>query len=107
MADDFAEYVRDETNRRFDEVREDIRALAKTVDERLTELQEFKISMVVSTRWISLIVSAFCGLITLLVTVAVTVWATNKTVQSQPPQPSKGGQENVGFIDSVGTRISR
>jgi hypothetical protein len=106
MDRELLEYFRDETNRRFEELRQDIKDLTTKVDEKVNDLQQFKVSMIVSSRWISLIVSAVCGLITLLVTVGLTIWSTTRAQHQDSQQPSKGGQENVGFIDSVGSRIS-
>lgn len=61
-------HIRD-TERRFDEVREDLGGISK----KLTDVQEFKVQMIINARWVSLVVSAVCGLVTMAVTTFVSV----------------------------------
>lgn len=68
MEDDL-KFYREYNDRRFDEIRSDIRDLAT----RLEELNEFKISQIATSRTISVVISAICGLITLIVSSFLTV----------------------------------
>lgn len=51
-----------ETRERFSELRDDI----KNIEEKIDGLHDFKIETIVSARWVSLIVSAVCGLLTMI-----------------------------------------
>lgn len=60
-----------ETSRRFGELKDDIREMReelKEVNSSLSNLIEFKISMVSSSKWVGLIIGAGSGLVTFIVT---------------------------------------
>lgn len=63
------EYFINETNKTRDELKSEIRL----IQERLNDLQKFKVEMIVSARWVSLIVSAVCGLLTMIVSAVITL----------------------------------
>ena len=62
--EDLLKYFMAQSNRRFD-----------VIETKIDELKETKIEMVASARLVSLIVSSFCGLITML----LTLWVAVKT----------------------------
>lgn len=53
-----------ETGKRFDDLGDRL----EKIDSKLSELQEFKVKMVVDARWVSLLVSAVCGFATMIAT---------------------------------------
>jgi hypothetical protein len=53
----------EETNRKLD-----------SMDEKLEDLQKFKMEMMISAKWVSLVVSSVCGAITLIVSAYLTHW---------------------------------
>ena len=57
-------YHIDNTNKQFDEIKGSLHE----INDRLDEVQKFKIEMLMSSRWVSLIISAACGFVTLTVT---------------------------------------
>lgn len=57
------------TRDQFAELKEDL----KTLTEKVNTLNEFKIGLIVSSRTTSLIVSAICGFLTLLITTFVSI----------------------------------
>ena len=61
-----AHHIR-ETERRFDEVMSKIDAISQKIE----TLNEFKMETIISARWVSLIISASCGLLTLVASSAV------------------------------------
>lgn len=64
-------YFIDETNKKIDDLKADVsegRKETREVRDKLSDLQAFKVEMVVSARWVSLLVSAACGLLTMLAT---------------------------------------
>lgn len=63
------EYHIEETGKRFNDIKEDLRDI-KT---RLDELREFKIETIATSRLVSLLVSAVCGLITLTISTIVAI----------------------------------
>lgn len=60
-------YHIEQTGDKFAEVRDEL----KTLNEKIDALHEFKITLLVNTRWVSLIVSAVCGLVTMIATTAL------------------------------------
>ncbi len=60
------QYFMGETNKRFD-----------SIDEKLDDIHQFKVSLIAQSRLTALIVSGLCGFITLLATVAL-AWFTAK-----------------------------
>lgn len=63
-----------ETEKRF----EDIHKTLTNIDEKLSELKEFKIKLIVTSRFFSLIVSAICGVCTLIASTVVTYYINIK-----------------------------
>lgn len=57
------EYHIKDTNEKMAALRVDLRQ----IDRKLDDLTKFKVEMIVSSRWVSLLVSSFCGLLTLVV----------------------------------------
>ncbi len=64
------QYFMQETDKKFEGLSEDIQG----VQAKLEDLSKFKIEMIASARLTALIVSAFCGFITL----TISVWAMKK-----------------------------
>lgn len=62
-------YHINETNQKFAEIKEDL----EQIRERLDKLSEFKIDMIATSRTVSFIVSALCGILSLLVTTLVSL----------------------------------
>ena len=62
--EDVLQYHINETNQNFRDIRNDL----KSINEKLDAVNEFKISTVITARWVSLIISSVCGLITLVAT---------------------------------------
>lgn len=60
---------REYNDKRFDELRDDLQEISL----KLEGINEFKVRMVANSRLVSLIVSAICGFITLLVTTFVSI----------------------------------
>lgn len=60
-------YHIEQTGKKFDEVRDELKSLIEKVD----ALQEFKVSIIINARWVSLVVSAICGFVTLVATTAL------------------------------------
>ena len=60
-------YFVEQTNERF-----------KAIDEKLSDLTKFKIEMIVSARWVALIVSSVCGLLSLAVSVSVSFYLSKQ-----------------------------
>jgi len=58
------QYHIDNTNKQFDEVKDKLHE----INQRLDDVQKFKVEMLVSSRWISLVVSSVCGFFTLVAT---------------------------------------
>jgi hypothetical protein len=69
--DELLKYFIEETNKKFDGVSEKLDG----VHQKLEDLGKFKIEMLVSSRWIALIVSSVVGVITLVATLTVTFYA--------------------------------
>lgn len=67
--DSILEYHIDETSKRFTEVKEDLSELKLKMD----ELKGFKIEMLATSRLVSMIISATCGIITLTVSTIVSI----------------------------------
>jgi hypothetical protein len=63
-------YFMEQTDKRFDKVDGNFAAL----HDRLDTLNDFKVRTIVSTRWISGIISASLGLLTFCVTVGTTIY---------------------------------
>ena len=57
------------SDKKFDEIREDI----QEIRQRMDEIHEFKVTSIATSRTVSMIVSAVCGLVTLLVTSFLTI----------------------------------
>ena len=57
-----------ETERRFNEVMWQF----DSVQDKLASLNEFKTQALMSARWVSILISAFCGVFTFVATVAAT-----------------------------------
>jgi len=66
--DDLLKHHIRETERRFDEIMEELDDITIKID----SLQEFKITTHTSSKWISVIISSLVGFLTFTVTVAVT-----------------------------------
>ena len=64
----------DETDRRFDELLSEISALSS----KLESINDFKTQTIVSTRWISGLISAASGLFTLIASSAVTYFLSKR-----------------------------
>ena len=59
------------------------------IDEKLSSLAEFKIQMLVSSRWVSLIISVICGLVSLAVSTGVAIYiAKQESPLRYPPPPA-------------------
>lgn len=63
------EYHIEETGKRFSDIKEDLH----DIKERLEELRDFKIETIATSRLVSLLVSAVCGLITLTISTIVAI----------------------------------
>jgi hypothetical protein len=74
-----------ETDRRFEQVSEQI----KDVHEAVKDLTKFKVEMVVSARWTSMLVSAALGLVTLAASTAISVYITSKVQAAIPTKVSE------------------
>lgn len=57
------------SDKKFDEIREDI----QEIRQRMDEIHEFKVKSIATSRTVSMIISAICGLVTLLVTSFLTI----------------------------------
>lgn len=68
MEELFKYYV-EQTNKRFDDLKEDLR----DIQMRIESLHEFKVEQIATSRTISLIISGVCGLITLIVSTLVSI----------------------------------
>jgi hypothetical protein len=62
MDNELQKYFMKETNKKFEDLQKDI----SSIQAQLSDLRSFKVAMMVSSRWVSLIISAVCGLATLL-----------------------------------------
>jgi hypothetical protein len=60
---DFLRYFVEQTNERF-----------RSIDEKLADLTKFKVEMIVSARWVAMIVSSICGLLSIAVSVSVSFY---------------------------------
>lgn len=69
MADELLRHHIEETREKFQEIKEDL----SYVRDRLDGISAFKIEIATTSRNVSFIVSAICGLITLLATVFIAV----------------------------------
>lgn len=67
--DKLIDYFIEETNKKFDDVKDRVDSIHK----RLDDIEKFKVEMMVSSRWVSLLVSAACGLITLTASSVVSI----------------------------------
>lgn len=72
MTDKLLDYFMQETNRRFEELSISLRNDIGEMKEILSDLTKFKVEMMVTARITSLVVSAACGLATMVVTLLVT-----------------------------------
>jgi uncharacterized protein YlxW (UPF0749 family) len=59
-------HIRD-TEKRFEELKDSVQSL----EEKLDDVAKFKAEMLVSARWVSLIISAVCGAVTMVTTALV------------------------------------
>ena len=62
MKDELLTYFMDQTDKRFEMIQGDVKAISRNLE----DLRSFKAEMLVSSRWVSLIISAVCGLATML-----------------------------------------
>ena len=60
---------REYNDKRFDEVRADL----QEVNRKLDEIHDFKVTTIATSRTVSMIVSALCGLLTLITSAAITI----------------------------------
>jgi tetrahydromethanopterin S-methyltransferase subunit G len=60
---------REYNDKRFDEVRKDL----QEIQEKLNEIHDFKVQMIANSRLVSMVVSAVCGLVTLIITTIVSI----------------------------------
>ncbi|HLB41220.1 MAG TPA: hypothetical protein VJJ83_05495 [Candidatus Babeliales bacterium] len=67
--DSVLDYHIGHSDKKFEELKIQIEALSEKVD----ELREFKVQMIATSRLVSLVVSAFSGLITLIVSTVITI----------------------------------
>lgn len=63
-----------ETDRKFEELQEDVALLVSKID----DLRDFKIRLLVSSRFFSMIIGAICGAISLLASSFVTYYVNIK-----------------------------
>lgn len=66
MEQKLLDYHIKETNKSLDDIYEEISEIRKSI----SQFSEFKVSMIAQTRVISLVVSAACGLLTMVATIA-------------------------------------
>lgn len=85
---DVLDYFMSDTRDKFVEVNSKL----DRVNDKMEDLTKFKAEMLVSSRWVSMIVSAACGLITMAVSAAVSYY-----VQVKAPSPS---HEEPGIVKS-------
>jgi hypothetical protein len=79
MADEkLLRYFIDQTDKRFDQLGEQIQGLHS----RLDNLNEFKVKMIVSSRWISGLISASFGLITLSASMGLSIYLSRQERQA-------------------------
>lgn len=69
MESQMLEYHIEETSRRFDEVKSDL----KDIKEKIDDFKEFKIEMLTTSRMVSIIISGVCGIITMIVSVIISI----------------------------------
>jgi len=62
------------TEKKFDSISEDIKELSLKVD----DLREFKTKLIISSRFFAFVVSAICGLVTLIASTVVTYYVNLK-----------------------------
>lgn len=74
MNNDLLQHHIRETTRQFNEIKDDLDCINTKID----NLHEFKLKLLVNTKWISLIVSAGCGFLTLVVTAIINYLLTKK-----------------------------
>ncbi len=74
------QYFISETDKKIENLRDDIKGDIKDVRTAVEELSKFKVEMIAGARLTALIVSAICGLLTLVSTVftVVVMWRTSK-----------------------------
>jgi hypothetical protein len=61
MSEELLKYHIQDTGKKFDDLNDSL----KMINSRLDDVQAFKMEMIISARWVSLIVSALCGLVTM------------------------------------------
>lgn len=64
------EYFKEDTNRRFDEMKDQLSSINASLD----DLKAFRISLIAQSRLTAFIISAVCGFVTLVATLAVTFY---------------------------------
>lgn len=74
MMEDLLKYHIEDTSKRFDHVSEEL----GKIHHKLDALQEFKTVTIVSTRWVSFVVSTVCGLVTMIATACLNYFLTTK-----------------------------
>lgn len=67
MQEELLKMYREYNDKRFDEVRADLQDIRL----RMEEVNNFKVEMIASSRTVSMVVSAICGLMTLLATIYI------------------------------------
>lgn len=76
--DKFFDYFVKTTEKKFDALQSDI----AEVNSKLQDLHQFKTTMIVNSRWVSIIVSAVCGAVTLGVSTAISLYTSAKERQA-------------------------
>lgn len=70
MDSNFVDYFAQETNKKFDELKGEL----SDIRDRVEQIAVFKVEAIVTARMVSLIVSAACGILTLVATVLLTYY---------------------------------
>ena len=71
--DKLVDYFIAETNKKHEETKLETKLEFEKVHKRLDDLSQFKMQLIVSSRVVSLIVSIFCGFVTLVVSTYVAI----------------------------------
>jgi hypothetical protein len=71
-------YFIQKTDERFTAVEKRIDDSLKPIVEKLDDLTKFKIEMVVNAKWVALIISSACGIISLVISVTLSIYLSKQ-----------------------------
>lgn len=78
MKNDLLDYFVEQTDKKIDALVGEV----KEIKTSLQDLAQFKVQMMVSSRWVSLIISAICGLATFIGTIGVTIYLSKSETKA-------------------------